>query len=111
MLDRLDLHVEAPSLTFDQISSHAPGESSAAVRERVRAVDRFGISGRAHDRTLRVALTLRDLDDLAHGRAANKWPVELGDAHVGEALAYRQQEASIPLHVAAEPEAWAGEAR
>ena len=132
-LDRLDLRVDVPSLTFEEISARAPGESSAAVRERVRAargvqlarqaatnsqlgparlrssltldttarkllshaVDRFGISARAHDRTLRVALTIRDLDDLAHGRAALPWPVELRESQIAEALSYRQVDPNV----------------
>jgi magnesium chelatase family protein len=137
LLDRLDLRVDVPSLTFEQLSSHKPGESSATVRERVRgvrdvqlarqscanaqveparlrsslrlsaatrlllqrAVDRFGISARAHDRALRVALTIKDIDDLARGTASRSWPVEIEESHVAEALSYRQIEPSAPLHL------------
>jgi magnesium chelatase family protein len=35
LLDRIDLHVEAPAVPFEELRSHAPGESSAAIRERV----------------------------------------------------------------------------
>lgn len=49
------------------------------------AVDRMGLSGRAHDRVLQVALTVRDL-----GRPATKTPVTLGAEEIGEALAYRR---------------------
>ncbi len=35
MLDRIDIHVEAPSLTFTEVRSTQPAESSAAIRERV----------------------------------------------------------------------------
>ena len=35
LLDRLDLHVDVPSLSFDEISSSVPGERTADVRARV----------------------------------------------------------------------------
>ena len=35
MLDRIDLHVEAPSLPLTEMQSATPGETSAAVRERI----------------------------------------------------------------------------
>ncbi|MEF3274009.1 MAG: YifB family Mg chelatase-like AAA ATPase [Chloroflexus sp.] len=35
LLDRIDIHVEAPRIKYDKLSSLVPGESSAAVRERV----------------------------------------------------------------------------
>src|SRR6185436_6438264 len=37
LLDRIDLHVEVPAVKFREISSAAPGESSAAIRQRVIA--------------------------------------------------------------------------
>jgi len=37
LLDRIDLHVEAPSLSVGELRSEKPGETSAAIRERVRA--------------------------------------------------------------------------
>ena len=35
LLDRIDLHVEVPVVPFKQLSQMQPGESSAAIRERV----------------------------------------------------------------------------
>jgi magnesium chelatase family protein len=35
LLDRIDIHVEAPALTLAELRSDAPGESSASIRERV----------------------------------------------------------------------------
>lgn len=35
LLDRIDMRVEVPALSFDELRDRAPGESSAAVRERV----------------------------------------------------------------------------
>jgi magnesium chelatase family protein len=37
LLDRIDIHVEAPALSIEELRSQDPGESSANVRERVHA--------------------------------------------------------------------------
>lgn len=37
LLDRIDIHVEAPALSIDELRAAAPGESSAAMRERITA--------------------------------------------------------------------------
>ena len=37
LLDRIDLHVEVPAVSFDQIASTSPGEASVHIRERVVA--------------------------------------------------------------------------
>jgi magnesium chelatase family protein len=47
LLDRIDLHVEAPAVPYDELRQGAPGEPSAAMRERVvtarqRQQERFG---------------------------------------------------------------------
>lgn len=47
LLDRIDIHVEAPPVEYDELTSTQPAESSAAVRERVekvrrRQAERFG---------------------------------------------------------------------
>ncbi|MFQ5483200.1 MAG: YifB family Mg chelatase-like AAA ATPase, partial [Nitrospinaceae bacterium] len=99
LLDRIDLHVEVPSLDYEELSSDLSGEPSARIRERVerawrvqygrlpksrffcnaslgprrlktlcpldaaskdlmkQAMDRLGLSARAHDRILKVART------------------------------------------------------
>ncbi len=124
MLDRMDIQVEVPSVSYDEISGNAPlGESSATIRERVNAARRFaanrmlkngdkpatnaamsvsqlrkycplgeeakeilkgafqalGLSARGHDRILRVARTIADLD----GSEAIEAP------HIAEAIRYR----------------------
>jgi magnesium chelatase family protein len=116
LLDRIDLQIEVPRPPAGTLSE-AAGESSAAVRARVaaartrqleragranaslsgrqlqrhcalspreqalldRACERLGLSARAHHRILRVARTIADLD----GAEA------IGNAHLGEAIAYR----------------------
>ena len=37
LLDRIDLHIEAPSLSLTELRNEKPGETSAAMRERVDA--------------------------------------------------------------------------
>ena len=37
LLDRIDLHIEAPSLSLTELRNEQPGETSAAMRERVDA--------------------------------------------------------------------------
>ena len=51
LLDRIDIHVEVPSVKFREISSSASGEPSARIRDRVIAARerqhfRFGVRGR-----------------------------------------------------------------
>ncbi len=108
LLDRIDIEIELPSVSFDEISGKGkPGEPSAVIRERVNqarafaaerlqkdgengnilnanltpsllrkycvpneearellrtAFDSLGLSARGHDRILRVARTIADLD-------------------------------------------------
>ena len=48
LLDRIDIHVEAPALSIDELRTAAPGESSAAMRERIvaaRALQRRRFAG------------------------------------------------------------------
>ena len=107
LLDRIDIQIEVPPLTFDEMSSQGSSEPSAPIRERVEkarlfAKNRFeseglsihsnsqltpamvqkycimdddgkeifreafnslGLSARGHDRILRVARTIADLDN------------------------------------------------
>ena len=41
LLDRIDVHIEVPPVQFQQMTTGQPGESSAAVRERVIAARRL----------------------------------------------------------------------
>ncbi|HUP45163.1 MAG TPA: YifB family Mg chelatase-like AAA ATPase [Thermoanaerobaculia bacterium] len=121
LLDRIDLQVEVPALTSDEVTGTGAGESSAAIRERVEgaralqrerfrrthvrangemttrlmrrhceldaasrallraAIDRLGLSARAHDRILKVARTIADL-------AGEEM---IGTAQIAEAVQYR----------------------
>jgi magnesium chelatase family protein len=121
LLDRIDLQVEVPALTTEEITSEEASESSASIRERVEAarqiqrdrfrraaivcnaemntrhmrraceldpssrrllvtaIERLGLSARAHDRILKVARTIADLASEERVSAA----------HVAEAVQYR----------------------
>lgn len=43
MLDRIDLHVEVPPVDYSDLSSAAPGESSAEIQKRVNSARRLQI--------------------------------------------------------------------
>jgi magnesium chelatase family protein len=122
LLDRIDLQVEVPRLSPDDLLDTAPAESSAAIRGRVvrarelqeerfrqvpnvycnaqmtnrllqrhcqldaagtallrDSIDRLGLSARSHNRVLKLARTIADLDGAEH----------LTAGHVGEAIHFR----------------------
>jgi magnesium chelatase family protein len=121
LLDRIDLHIEVPSVPFQELSANADGTSSAVMREQVararqaqrqrfgidsprtnsrmtsrqlrrycpldvegrnllkNAMEELGLSARAHDRILRVARTIADLEGAA----------DIQPAHVVEGISYR----------------------
>ncbi|MCB1154069.1 YifB family Mg chelatase-like AAA ATPase [bacterium] len=121
LLDRIDMHVEVPTIRYRELQRSGRGEGSAAIRERVVAarrrqaerfagtqtvcnadmtvtqlrrlcpleteghrimesvMDRLGLSARTHDRILKVARTIADLDGHEQIRAP----------HLAEAVQYR----------------------
>ena len=125
MLDRIDIEIELPAVSYDEISGKtAKGESSARIRNRVNfarefakkrlealgvkdfvlnsnlegelfrktctpdeegeklmreAFETLGLSARGHDRVLKVARTIADLDGAE----------VIGEDHVAEAIMYR----------------------
>ncbi len=121
LLDRIDIHIEVPSVTYSDISSTKTEESSTEIKKRVEkarmvqlerykdegiytnsqlsssqlrkyckltpeineilrsAFDSLGLSARAHDRILKVARTIADLEGEA----------EISISHIGEAIQYR----------------------
>ena len=125
LLDRIDIEIELPAVTYNEISGKtAKGESSATIRERVNAARKFtderlvrggdrpgtlnarmtteqlrkyctptedgsallkqafdslGLSARGHDRILRVARTIADLDGMD----------QINEDHIAEAIMYR----------------------
>ncbi len=121
MLDRIDIHVEVPSVSYSDLSSDAKEEPSAEIKKRVEkarliqqnrykddgiytnsqlsssmirrycrispeikevlrgAFDNLGLSARAHDRILKVARTIADLEGQE----------EIAVSHIAEAIQYR----------------------
>jgi len=121
LLDRIDIHIEVPTVKYRELASPHPSESSAVIRERVArareiqlehlkgeklycnaqmssrqirkycsvsedsenllemAIDRLGFSARAHDRILKVARTIADLEGASYIEAN----------HISEAIQYR----------------------
>ncbi len=73
LLDRIDLHIEAPAVPFKEMRAGEDGAScSAEMRERVERA-------RAHDRILKVARTIADLG----------WAETVSAKHLAEAVQHR----------------------
>jgi magnesium chelatase family protein len=127
LLDRIDIHLEVPSLRSNEILSSTPAENSASIKKRTSqaralqlkrfdktklfsnaqmghrqikqwctpssevndllkmAIDELGLSARAHDKILKVARTIADLDNEDTIRTE----------HVSEAIQYRNLDRSL----------------
>ena len=121
LMDRIDLHIEVPSIEYSEMEESGTGEGSAVIRKRVekarqvqrnryqkynidcnanithrhlqsfcplkgeaktllrKAFDSLFLSMRAHDRIIKVARTIADLES----------EKEIHAAHVAEAIQYR----------------------
>lgn len=123
LLDRIDIQIEVPSLSYEDMAADAPAERSEAIRARVNkarrlarqrferdglevyansgmtapdirrycvldedasqllkdAFNAMGLSARGHDRILRVARTIADLDGCEN----------IGAEHIAEAIQLR----------------------
>ncbi|MBN1277692.1 MAG: YifB family Mg chelatase-like AAA ATPase [Deltaproteobacteria bacterium] len=121
LMDRIDIHIEVPSVPYKDLSDTRDGASSSDILERVmrareiqrmrfqgsnnytnagmntrqikhfckieaessqlleNAMDRFGLSARAHARILKIARTIADLEESQDIRVP----------HVAEAIQYR----------------------
>lgn len=75
LLDRIDLHVELPALSPEEMTGRRHGEGSATIRERViearqRQLDRFRGRGAVY---ANAQMTVRDLDQFCRlGPAAEE---------------------------------------
>lgn len=127
LLDRIDLHVEVPSVKYKDLESHKEGKKSSVIRERVNkarkiqqerykglniysnseltpalikkyckldeqcseilkdAFEKLGLSARAHNRILKVARTIADLEGSENIRKE----------HLLEAIQYRSLDRKI----------------
>jgi len=127
LLDRIDIHMEVPSVAFKDLSSTESGHSSAEILERAnrareiqtkrfqrmkihknadmnsrqirqfcpvdsesdylleKAMDKLGLSARAHSRILKIARTIADLEENPH----------IQSDHVAEAIQYRSLDRRI----------------
>ena len=127
LMDRIDIHMEVPSVQFKDLSSSEGGQSSSEIVERVekareiqtrrfnrmkihtnasmnsrqirrfcavdsesddlleRAMDKFGLSARAHSRILKIARTIADLEESP----------DIDSHHVAEAIQYRSLDRRI----------------
>ena len=121
LLDRIDMHIEVPSVEYEAMRRREKPESSEAVRQRVNAAreiqkrrfagtevscnaymtpsmvgrycaldeagdrlmkgafDRLGLTSRSHDRILRMARTIADLEGAE----------DISAAHLAEAIQFR----------------------
>ncbi len=121
LLDRIDIHIEVPRLTSDEVMQRRAGEPSERMRNRVvaarrqqherfggtpfhnnaemntkalrefcplsdevaallkAAIEQFALSARAHDRIIKLARTIADLESAE----------QIGVAHTAEAVQYR----------------------
>lgn len=124
LLDRIDIHIEVPPVSYDEMTGGVRGERSSVIKQRVNAArefaaarfakdgierkysnaslsprevqkyckpdeagvtllraafDTLGLSARGHDRILRVARTIADLDGSD----------VIGASHIAEAIALR----------------------
>ena len=121
LLDRIDMHIEVPSVEYEAMRRWEKPESSETVRQRVNAAreiqkrrfagtevscnaymtpsmvgrycaldeagdrlmkgafDRLGLTGRSHDRILRMARTIADLEGAE----------DISAAHLAEAIQFR----------------------
>src|SRR5581483_2056798 len=84
LLDRIDIHVEVPAVKYRELAERAPGESSAAIRERVdraRAVQLARFAGMPFFSNARMGA--RELREHCRVDAAGERMLELAINRLG----------------------------
>ena len=87
LLDRIDLHIEAPALALTELRSEKPGEASAPLRERVQTA-----RTRQHARFTGTAITTNAR--MTNAQIRKHWAI---DSTLGDLL----QQAMEQLHLSA----------
>ncbi|VAX17334.1 MG(2+) CHELATASE FAMILY PROTEIN / ComM-related protein, partial [hydrothermal vent metagenome] len=127
LMDRIDIHIEAPAVKYNEIIGAPDGEPSNNIRDRVNqarrtqltrfaddgvycngqmsakqirkicaldgasqsilktAIEKLGLSARAHDKVLKLARTIADLEGVS----------AIASEHVAEAVQYRSLDREI----------------
>jgi magnesium chelatase family protein len=124
LLDRIDIHIEVPRLPYEDMSRHAPSESSSTVRKRVEAArirqrERLGRGSNAAmpSKRLRDSCSLDDAGRRVLGAAVSRLHLsarahdrilrvartiadlaaaeQIGTDHLAEAIGYRSLDRSL----------------
>ena len=84
LLDRIDIHVEVPAVKYRELTDRTPGETSAAIRERVnRARERPARALSRHQLLLQRADGARELHTHCQVEAAGERLLELAINRLG----------------------------
>lgn len=85
LLDRIDIHIEAPALSIAQLRDAAPGEPSATIRERIE-------TARATQRTRFANTPIRSNADMPHKALQQHCPI---DRQMGDLLQQAMERLSL----------------
>src|SRR5712672_2496937 len=77
LLDRIDIHIDIPAVNYNGMRRTNEPAKSAKILQR--AMTQQGLSARAHDRILKVARTIADLEGVPN----------VEPKHIAEAIQYR----------------------
>ena len=63
MLDKIEVHIEAPRVDYEKLSSDRLGETSESIRKRAQVVRNIQLNllARVYHRVLKLARTIADL--------------------------------------------------
>jgi magnesium chelatase family protein len=95
LLDRIDLQIEVQPVDFDQMSSKAPGEPSAAIRQRVIAAR--ALQERRFKNEPGIHCNAQMTPSLLHKYADLEGTHDVLTHHIMEAISYRNLDRSSYL--------------